>query len=94
MKLRSAVLAVAVALTLLIAILVTQEPLFLPWLIGAVVLCIALGIEREFYGRAQRGGPGAGWIATGERFIDDDSGRPVEVWFNPATGERSYRDAG
>jgi len=34
------------------------------------------------------------WQPTGERFIDPTSGRPVEVYYNPETGERDYRDSG
>jgi len=34
--------------------------------------------------------PGAGWIATGERFIDPTSGETLEVWLRPQSGERAY----
>ncbi|MDE2461066.1 MAG: hypothetical protein KGL98_07430, partial [Gammaproteobacteria bacterium] len=32
--------------------------------------------------------------ATGERFVDPTSGKLVEVFYNPDTGERDYRNAG
>ncbi len=32
------------------------------------------------------------WHATGERFLDPGSGKMVEVYFNPETGERHYRE--
>ena len=34
------------------------------------------------------------WQPTAEKFIDDESGRPVTVWFNPKTGARRYVEAG
>lgn len=33
---------------------------------------------------------GAGFQPTAERFIDTDTGRPVQVFVEPATGERRY----
>jgi len=37
---------------------------------------------------------GGNWQRTGERFVDPTTKREVEVYFNPQTGERDYRDAG
>lgn len=34
------------------------------------------------------------WQKTGERFVDPTTKREVEVYFNPQTGERDYRDVG
>jgi hypothetical protein len=34
------------------------------------------------------------WQPTGERFVDPTSGREVEVFYNPETGERDYRESG
>ena len=34
--------------------------------------------------------PGAGWVKTAERFIDPDSGKAVDVFYNPTSGERQY----
>jgi len=31
------------------------------------------------------------WEPTGERFIDPASGKPVQVYYNAATGQRDYR---
>ena len=47
-------------------------------------------LERVIYKPLQRERPGAGWVKTAERFIDPDTGQPVEVFYNPATGERRY----
>lgn len=32
------------------------------------------------------------WQATGERFLNPGDGKFVEVYFNPETGERHYRE--
>jgi hypothetical protein len=31
-----------------------------------------------------------GWIKTAERFVDPDTGQPVDVLYNPGSGERQY----
>jgi hypothetical protein len=53
-------------------------------LIGAVIG------ERWRYQRLQGSRPGAGWIATDERFVDPESGKLVTVFYQPSTGERRY----
>lgn len=37
---------------------------------------------------------GAHWQPTGEKFIDPETSKLVEVDYDPQTGERRYRDAG
>jgi hypothetical protein len=37
---------------------------------------------------------GGNWQKTGERCVDPTTKREVEVYYNPQTGERDYRDAG
>jgi hypothetical protein len=59
--------------------------------LGGVVL-VGLAIERWRYRTTPR--PGADWQPTGERFIDPESGRPVDVLYDPKTGERRYRADG
>ena len=34
------------------------------------------------------------WQSTGERFVDPTTGQRVDVYYNPETGERDYREAG
>jgi hypothetical protein len=34
--------------------------------------------------------PGAGWEATGERFEDPQTGKTVQVFYDPRSGERRY----
>jgi hypothetical protein len=61
-----------------------------PALIGTMLVG-ALLLEPR-YGRPRRDGPQpqVDWQRTGERFFDDETKRLVEVWYNPATGERRY----
>jgi hypothetical protein len=54
------------------------------------LLIVVLLVERFRYKRVDTTPPGAGFTASGERFIDPESGQPVEVWYNEATGERRY----
>ncbi len=55
--------------------------------VGAAVLLGTL-FERWRYRPSER--PAAGWQPTGERFEDPTTGQAVEVFFDPATGERRY----
>ena len=34
--------------------------------------------------------PGPDWQKTDERFVDPNSGKTLEVWFHPPSGERAY----
>jgi hypothetical protein len=65
-----------------------------PSLLVATLFLVGILFERVRYGAAQRRPVGGAWQETSERFIDDESGRPVTVWFDPATGERRYVDSG
>jgi hypothetical protein len=56
--------------------------------LGAVVLAAVL-FERWRYQRAGER-PDGEWRSTGERFLDPTTNDPVEVFFNPRTGERRY----
>ena len=49
--------------------------------------------ERRGY-RPRVSQTGGNWQKTGERFVDPTTKREVEVYYNPQTGERDYRDAG
>ena len=67
-------------------LLATRDPGgFGPLLFGVLVLLGTL-LERRYRpatgrGKGQR---------TDERFVDPVSGELMEVWYDPATGERSY----
>jgi len=56
--------------------------------IGVIVLIGTL-FERWRY-RLIEERPKGDWQRTGEQFIDPSSGEPVEVMFDPRTGERRY----
>ncbi len=56
--------------------------------IGVIVLIGTL-FERWRYRRIEEP-PKGDWQRTGEQFIDPSTGVPVEVMFDPRTGERRY----
>lgn len=56
---------------------------------GALIF-FGLAFERVFYKPIAPVRPGAGWVRTAERFVDDQSGKPVTVYLEPQTGERMY----
>ena len=60
-----------------------------PMIFGALLL-LGTVWERLYYKPLEKSRPGAGWVATDERFIDEDTGRVVRVWVEPASGERRY----
>jgi hypothetical protein len=89
--LRLSALAVAACLFVLaMAAAIFFEKDAWPFVFWTGLVTLALAIERRSYGAAQRGQPGEGWQRTGEAFFDDASGHRVEVWFDPASGERRY----
>jgi hypothetical protein len=53
------------------------------------VLLALLVFERKRYSAHASGGTREPMVPTRERFIDPESGRPVQVWSN-ARGERRY----
>ncbi|MBV9044543.1 MAG: hypothetical protein JO348_08910 [Alphaproteobacteria bacterium] len=55
-----------------------------------VVLIAGTVFERVIYKRIVPARPGPGWQPTTERFVDDQTGQPVTVYIEPATGERAY----
>ena len=60
--------------------------------IGIVII---LGTLFERWRYTQSGRPLNGrWQATGERFADPTTGKEVEVFYDPASGERRYVELG
>lgn len=80
-----AVLALGLGLVLLS---VLNWPLWQPAILG-IVLALSVLIERRYRGKAS--GPKTGWQPTDEKFIDEESGQLMQVWYHPATGRRDYR---
>ncbi|HYA65664.1 MAG TPA: hypothetical protein VEE84_03195 [Burkholderiaceae bacterium] len=64
----------------------------LPMMFWGGVLGVLVLIERWRY-RSTRASSSGTWQATGERFIDPESGRSMQVLYNPSTGERRYEPA-
>jgi uncharacterized membrane protein HdeD (DUF308 family) len=64
-------------------------PAFVAIFWGAILLLGTI-FERFRYKPIESVTPGAGWTKTSERFIDDETGKPVTVWLDPASGERKY----
>jgi hypothetical protein len=58
--------------------------------VPGLVLLFGLLVEPWRYKPLTDGRPGPGWMATDERFIDPESGKLVNVFYKPATGERRY----
>jgi hypothetical protein len=89
--LRNFVLGLAI-LGLLVGLLLLGTRLFIPacWLLlnGSVLLLGTL-FERWRYKQVKTAGNARG-TATGERFIDPETGALMEVYYDASTGERSY----
>ena len=63
------------------------------WLaIWGVALTAGVAYERWRYKGNLARPPGAAFKPTGERFVDPGTGQLVEVYYNQASGERSYVD--
>jgi hypothetical protein len=65
-----------------------QVPGWQALVIGVIVLIGTL-FERWRYRQIEQP-PKEQWQHTGERFLDPSTGQPVEVMFDPRTGERRY----
>jgi hypothetical protein len=59
-------------------------------LFWGVLILLGTVWEKVIYKPVELGTPGAGWVGTDERFIDDETGAPVRVYVEPGTGERRY----
>ena len=63
-----------------------------PFAIWGGLIAAAVWLERWRYASRSAAADGD-WQATEERFIDPESGQPVQVLYNPRTGERRYGEA-
>jgi len=98
--LRAALLVLTTGLLALgLVLLLAGEPAGMPVALWSALLLVAVLVERWHYRPRTSGG--SAWQDTPEQFIDPQSGAPMRVQFNPATGERRYvpaagpaRDAG
>ncbi|NIJ65236.1 hypothetical protein FHR20_002198 [Sphingomonas leidyi] len=92
--LRLVVTVVAVLWFVAAAAMTVLDTAAWPMLAMAGVLLLGTLFERFHYRGADGPFDPAGWHPTTERFRDEETGRLVTIWFNPATGERRYVDAG
>ena len=92
--LRNLIQAFALLALVCATILVLVQPAAWPALVGAGVLALGTLWERFYYRGGTVHGEGGRWQATSERFLDEESGGLVTVWFNPVTGERRYVEQG
>jgi hypothetical protein len=84
------VLCLIVAVILLVAHVTTALVIYLA--INGLVIAGAILFERSGY-RSQVNRTRGNWQTTGERFNDPTTGQVVEVYYNPQTGERDYRES-
>jgi hypothetical protein len=61
--------------------------------INGILIAGGILFERSGY-RSQVNRMQGKWQHTGERFNDPTTGQVVEVYYNPQTGERDYRETG
>ena len=54
------------------------------------LLVLGTVFERVVYKATLAARPGAAWQRTAERFVDDQTGKPLTVYVEPVTGERAY----
>lgn len=90
--LRRCLLALAILGVLLSALGLASGALpSLPALLWSLALLAALLLERWRYRAPASAAPvDDGWGATGEKFIDPESGSVTTVFYNQRTGERRY----
>jgi hypothetical protein len=89
--LRTFVIAVSAILTCVGIVLIVcgvHAPGWQALVLGVIVLIGTL-FERWRYRHIEEP-PKGHWQRTGEKFIDPSTGNPVEVMFDPSTGERRY----
>jgi hypothetical protein len=60
-------------------------------LVSGVVILIGTLFERWRYKTSKAAADGH-WQVTAERFVDPESGREMEVLYDPDSGERRYRE--
>ncbi|WP_375396972.1 hypothetical protein [uncultured Sphingomonas sp.] len=90
---RAILLLVAVGLAGAALLATVADPASWPMLAMALVLLTGIVFERLHYVGNATDAAAQDWRATGEKFLDEASGRLVTVWFNPTTGERDYRES-
>ena len=79
----------AVALVVLAALAIFGGwPMWPPLIAFGAILVFVLFERNQYKAIADR--PPPGWEATGERFIDPETGKQVTVYYDPKSGQRQY----
>jgi fatty acid desaturase len=79
----------AVALVVLVALaLLGGWPMWPPLIAFGAILVFVLFERNRYKTVADR--PLPGWEATGERFIDPETGKQVTVYYDAKSGQRQY----
>jgi hypothetical protein len=82
---------VLLAIAVIAAVLAAPVPLIAWPAVVGLLFVIGTAFERVRYKPVAPTPPlGSGWVETAERFRDPATGRWVQVYFKPETGERSY----
>ena len=91
--LRTAVLIFGCLILALGAYLCTLGPAFggIQTLVGGAIFVLGTLFERWRYNN-KNASMDADWEATGERFVDPATGKNMEVFYDPRSGERQYRE--
>ena len=85
------VLCLIGAVILLAAHVTTALVIYLA--INGLIITVGILFERSGY-RTNADRTQGKWQPTGERFNDPTTGQVMEVYYNPQTGERDYRETG
>jgi len=90
--LRKVLMVIGAALLLLATVFVALGKYFLLPQLLVLGLMLTAGIvwERWQYKKPLPGRPDPAWRATGERFVDPQSGKTIEVYFDSRNGESHY----
>lgn len=90
-----ALILAGVALLVALGLSVGQGAAGVPFAVVALLIVLGVVLERR-YGRGDDAPLGGvvDWQPTAERFVDPESGEPLEVWIDPLTGARRYEPIG
>ena len=90
--LRNAVIALGVVAFAggVIALIAGTFPPGFVFAFWGLLLILGTVFEHFRYKPIEAAAPAGNWVRTDERFIDDETGRPVTVYIDPVTGERKY----
>lgn len=78
-----------------LALALTADGAGIPLLVLAVAIVVGVVFEPRYRnGRMVPDAEFVDWQRTGEKFVDTETGRTLEVWSDPLTGARRYAPLG